>query len=287
VTRDAARRFVRRGRARLEGVRLARAAARGALVGAGVGLVALAAHKLAGFGPAHLAWVLLGTGAAVFLAAALGARRIGLPAAALWLDRELGTQERLTTLLVAAPGPFDERLQAELGAPRLPRLPLPREITLVPAALFLVFAAGLLPAGGGDTPVAPAAAPAATPVAEGAGAEAPPDVDADVARLKRGEAPSEAAKVRAAIEKGLHRPEDRAEAQGALEKALKGDAAAGRELAAKLEALQGGAGDTDRAVASEPRAPVRPDDGGVSATPYTDRIVLVRAYRRALLEKDK
>jgi hypothetical protein len=288
VTRDDARRFVKRGRARLEAMRLARAAARGALVGAGVGLVALGARKLAGFGPAHLPWALLATGTIVFLAAALGAARIGLPAAALWLDRELGTQERLTTLIAARPGPFDERLQREVGAQRLPRLPFPREIGFVPGALFLLFAAGLLPAVAGAAPVSTVASPsAAAPSIEGAGAAAAPDVDAEVARLARGEAPGEAAKVRAAIDAGLHRPEDRAAAHDALEKALSGDAAAGRELAGRLGSLLGGAGESDRTTATEPRSPARPDNGGVTATPYTNRIVLVRAYRRALLEKDE
>ena len=59
-----------------------------------------------------------------------------MPTAALFLDRHLETEERIVTLVTRDTGSFRGRLLRELaGVSKLPRLRLPREASLVPAAL--------------------------------------------------------------------------------------------------------------------------------------------------------
>jgi hypothetical protein len=159
-----------------------------------------------------------------------------------------------------------DRVAEELASlRRLPRLPLPREAALVPMALFLLFAAGLLPearAGGAER--APAFAVAVAPGGEGAPAEAEA---LPLERLARGEplAPREAEALREAIERGLRRPEERRAALLSLDRAARGEGEAAAEVA---EALSGRG---RRGAALLPTA-------------YPEAEEFVRAYRRALEE---
>jgi hypothetical protein len=284
---------VRRARARLEAVRLLKAACRGVLVGGAAGLALLVAMKVrrgvlvrgaAGLAllvamkvlpglstVALLPWALLGAGAAVAtLLSALGPR-IGLDAAALFLDRRLQTQERIVTSLGCPPGPFADRLEHELESVRtLPRFPFPREAALVPATLFLLFAAGLLPEASGE--VAPEREAAPLPVAVlGIGAGGTPDVSEALEKLAVGTLLDEEqlGKLRRAIDGTLHRPEDRAAAKKTLERAVAGDEAAALEILRKL-------GAREEAAAGA---------GAVSVAAYPDARELLLEYRRNLSEE--
>ena len=89
----------RRGRARLEALRLLRATSRGALAGGAVGMAVSIASRLGLPGPDWLPWACVACGA---LAGAIGAafgRGVPLPAAALFLDERLSTDERLVTVV--------------------------------------------------------------------------------------------------------------------------------------------------------------------------------------------
>jgi len=285
--------FVRRARLRLEAVRALQHAARGALAGGAAGLALLLATKAVYAWPVVAAapWLLLGLGALAGALAALSRPRIPLVAAALYLDRRLGTQERIVTLVTRPDNRFADRLARELGPARaLPRLPFPREATLVPVALFVLFTAGLLPAAGAAAP-APPPAPITTETAASPGAgdaEAPPEIgEALLRRLERGAAPgaAELDELSEAIERGLHRPEDRREISDALERAAKGDGEASREVAKALRAKQGGRGGGDGAASVPPPAA---DDGEglIQAGPYPEAADFLRAYRRALIEEE-
>jgi len=281
--------LVRRGRVRLEAIRIAKAAARGVLLGGGLGLLAVVVDRLAvGLAlPGWLAWVFPAVGACGFGVAAAVRGRIDLVATALLLDDRLGTDQRITTLVAAEPGPFLPRVLAGLeGVERLPRLPFPREIPLVPAALFLLFVAGLLPAANGEEAAERAWVGRAESPVDAASAPQP-DVRDAVKRLARGEAPATASSVsrlREAIDKGLHRPEDRHAARAELDRAIRGDGAAAREVAARLEALQGGGGLSGELEGH--RLGAVGAEGGRRGELYPEDTDLVLAYRRALVEEE-
>jgi hypothetical protein len=265
--------LVRRARARLEAVRLLKAASRGVLAGGAAGLALLVAMKAfpSLSTAALLPWTLLGAGAAVAtLLAALG-RRIGLDAAALFLDQRLQTEERIVTSLRCPPGPFADRLERELeGVRALPRFPFPREAALVPAALFLMFAAGLLPEARGDA--APVREAVALPVvAVGLGGGEVPDVSETLEKMALGTLLDEEQleELRQAIDRTLHRPEDRAIAKETLERAAAGDEAAALEILRRLGARE--------EAAAGP--------GAVSVTAYPDARELLLEYRRNLSEE--
>ncbi len=258
TARDQALRLVRRARRRLEAVRLAKAASKGAIGGAAAGLLSILFLR----GP--LPWALMALGAVAGLALALLRRPIGLDAAALYLDRRLGAAERFATVLTRPPDPLTNRVAEELAhLDRLPRTPMPRETALVPLALFLLFATGLLPA-----PREAAAEPPRFVVAAVAEEDAVASADeATLEKLARGErlAPEEAEAVREAIERALRRPEERRAATAALARAAAGEGASG---ALVLEAL-------------EPRA-AGPGGAALRASAYPEREEFVRAYRQAL-----
>lgn len=269
--REQVLRLVRRARVRLEAARLLKASARGALAGGAAGLACLLAMKLVAAWPVvpGVAWGLLVAGAlSGLLRAVLVERSIGPVAAALFLDRRLRARERFVTVLTCPPGARTDRIALGLVALiRLPRIPFPREAALVPAAFFLLFAAGLLPAAGAAQPpsrrlvVVPAGSGAG-----GAGAEAV-EVDPEALReLLEGQAPdpARAEQLDAAIE-GLHRPEERKAARDALERAQAGDAGAARDLARTLRnGYEEGGG------------------GLLQGSAYPEATEFVRQYRRAV-----
>ena len=279
--------LVRRARTRLEATRLLRAGARGALWGGAVGLVMLLVQKAwpAVADDARSPWACMVLGTAVgFVVAAL---RKGIPraAAALFLDRGLGTQERIVTLVTRDVGVFRERLLRELEPIRsLPRLPFPREAALVPAAMFMLFAAGLLPAAGVTANVATVTTPTTATDTVG---EATPDVTAAVARMAAGDAPETAdvEDVRKAIDQELHTPEERAAAQAALDRALGGDGVAARDVAKKLDASVGGSAKGDEEARATGVNVGSADGGRATATPYPEARELLLAYRKALAEE--
>jgi hypothetical protein len=258
--RDRVLRLVRRARRRLEAARLLKAAARGALAGTAAGLLVT---------PFRLSpWAFPAAGAAAGLLLALFRRPIGLGSAALFLDHRLGTAERFATVATRPPDPLTDRVAGELAAVRrLPRSPLPRETALVPLALFLLFAAGLLPAAPAPEP-APGFAVAAAGAGDGEEA-APVDAEA-VERLARGvpPAPAEIEAMREALERQLRRPEERRAALAALERARRGEEGAG---AAVAEALRPRPADPKKGAALLPSA-------------YPEAEEFVHAYRRALQE---
>ena len=289
MTRNAIVRFVRRGRTRLEARRYLRAAARGALAGGAVGFVALVAGKLGVPMPAWVPWSLPAAGAIAGLLGAAFAPRIRLASAALFLDERLETHERLVTLVTRDPGRFGPRLVSELdGVGRLPRVALPREVALVPAALFLLFAVGLLPRANGEPDPAEATAePVVSMSGEAlAGAAPPKDVSAAVARLARGETPraSEVADLRRAVEHTLFSPEERSAALGELARAAEGDGTAAKRVAKILTAARGG-GAADETSAPVTPEPVTDGSGAAAVTVYPKHRELVLAYRRALAEE--
>jgi hypothetical protein len=254
-------RLVRRARRRLEAVRLLKAASRGALAGAAAGLLSLLVTRA----PA-VPWALLGAGALAGLAIALFQGPIGAAAAALYLDRRLGTLERFTTVATLPPDPLTIRVAEEIPRQRhLPRSPVPREAAFVPLAVFLLFAASLLPRARAEEPP-----PATTLVALPAPAEeGAVEVDAaTLERLARGERlmPEEAEALRDAIERDVRRPEDRRAAEKALSRAAGGEGASGADV---LRALK-------------PAAAADREKGRLLASAYPDAIEFVRAYRQAL-----
>jgi hypothetical protein len=260
TARDQVLRLVRRARRRLEFVRLAKAASQGALAGTALGLLSLFVER------GMLPWAFLAAGAVAGFVVALLRPPIGSGDAALYLDRRLGTAERFATVATRPPDPLTIRVAEELAhLRRLPRSPVPREAALVPLALFLLFAAGLLPA---PREEASAAAGFVVVAAEegGSAAEADP---ATLERLARGErlTPREAELLREAIERGVRRPEERRAANAALDRAAKGEGASGAEV---LEALKPRATDVQGAA--------------LLASAYPDAEEFVRAYRRALEE---
>lgn len=290
MTKQAIERLVRRGRARLEAMRFLRGAARGTLAGGAFGLVALAAQKLGLSIPAWAPWSLPAAGAVGGLVAAALSPRIALVSAALYLDDRLDTHERLVTIVTRDPGRFGPRILAELeGVQRLPRVPLPREFSLVPAALFLLFAVGLLPNANGEPGFAADPGSQETFLAGAfreAGAMRAPDVSKAVARLARGDTPEAAdvAGLRHAVDEAVFSPEQRRTALSELKRAAAGDGEAAKRVAKILKAALGGSGETGEPT---PDRVVRNGDGGgaATATVYPKHRELVLAYRRALAEE--
>ena len=292
MTRDGVIRFVRRGRACLEMLRLLRAAARGALVGGALGLVVLIASRLGLAGPTWLPWACAAGASVAAVVLAFFRRAVPLPAAALLLDERLQTDERLVTVVTREPGRHSERVLRQLdGRLKLPRLGLPREVSLVPAALFLLFAAGLLPHANGETATS---SEAGEPAVRGAAATAPTgvrpsaDVGAAIARMAQGAAPraEDVATLRDVIERRVMRPEERMEALAALERAARGDGEAAKRIAETLRAASGGQGHGDTAPDTPDGALlVGPRDGAASVDAYPEHRSLVLAYRRALAEE--
>jgi hypothetical protein len=279
--------FVARGRARLEAMRLLRAASRGALAGGALGLLAaLFARAL----PPHRAlaaapWVLVTLASLAAAAVARARGRVEVGAAALFFDERLGTQGRLATVATRPAGAFTDRVARELHPlPPPPRLPLPREAALLPAALFLVFAAGLLPRGTRAETSAPAPAPlpGVAAAAETGPAE---DVDDLVAAIREGRAlsPESAAVLADAVDRLLGNPEERRAALDALAKAAGGDAEGAEKAARLLEARVGGRGAAE-ATPGAARAGSAEASGWMEATLYAEEQEFLRAYRRAVRE---
>lgn len=271
--RDRIFRLVHRARTGLDGVRLLQGAARGALFGGGVGLVALLAMKIHPAWPVApaLPWALVLAGGALGGLVALARPRIRLAAAALFLDRRLGTDERFVTVVTRPAGPYTDHVVAELAPPRrLPRLPFPREAALVPVALFLVFAAGLLPEAGAAAARTFVVVPAPGG-GSGAAAEAPPAEidDATLRELEEGRV-SRPVELREMLEQRLHLPQERKAARAALERAETGDRAAARDVAETVRALR------------------RASRGGVTrAVAYPEEEEFLREYRRARAEEER
>ncbi len=277
MDRPSALSLVRGARRRLEAVRRLRGAARGALAAVVVALpLSLTGREGAGWAVA-----LFGALAGALAVAFRG--RISATDAALFLDSELRTRERLVTVLGLPPGPLPDHLLREIApGARVPRWPLPREIGYLPAALFVLFAAGLVPAA---APVA--TVPTVATAAETPSAAAPADASPALAKLAAGEAVTEAdrAALLAAIDRTLPRPEERARARAALAEALGGEGAAAGDLERMLRG-SGGAG--------RPPAPpeAREGSGGadaasrgaVAVAPYPDEREFLLAYRRHLAE---
>jgi hypothetical protein len=291
--------LVRRARALLDALRVAKSASRGLLAGAAGAMVLLACGKvLAWHGAGAWAWAMVAAGACSGAIVALARPRIGVAAAALFLDRGLATHERIATLATCPAGPFTDRVASELGGARaVPRLPVPREAALAPVALFGVLALGLVPAAGATQPGEDAAGYAASaparPAADGRGDVPVPELpDETIARLARGgaPAPAEVARMQAALDRDAHRPEDRRAAADDLARAAEGDAEAARRVAARLEAARGGrvAGDAFAEGDATPVAPDAPPEGAaLQVTAYPEAAAFLGAYRRALLEEDE
>jgi hypothetical protein len=282
-------RLIARARARLEATRLLKAGSRGILAGSALGLAVLVLMKAV---PtvgvvAALPWALLAAGAVG--AAALAAARPGIrpTSAALYLDEHLGTEQRIVTLLSCREGPFVARIERELEPLRgLPRLPFPREAALVPAALFLVFAAGLLPAAAAEPGAPSRFVPAASPTAVGEGSPLP-DLGGTVEKMAAGGAPAaeEMTGLREVIDRALHRPEDRRAAQEALERASGGDAAASKELAGMLETLEGGSGSEPDGAPATTTTNNESGQAVHSVTAYPEARDFLLEYRRKLSEE--
>jgi hypothetical protein len=269
-----------------------RDALRGLLAGCAAALALLLLSRVAPAlrHPASVDFLVPLLGALV--AAALPRRaRVSLGAAALFLDRKWGTAGRVATVATCEPGALTERVAAEVAAARLPRLPLPREGAFAPAALFLLFAASLLPvAKAEDAAPPPVAAAVAKAAARGAGrAPAPPaDPAKALQALGRGERPDrgEEAALRAAIDRRMRRPEERRQAHAALDRALGGDAAAARQVSEKVSGGAAASGPREGAAGGEAEGVRGNGEGrrrsGVVAYPEFEEFL--RDYRNAVVE---
>jgi hypothetical protein len=220
-----------------------------------------------------LPWALL---LAASLLAALVASvvrpRLSLAAAALFLDRRLGTHERFVTVVTRPAGPYTDFVAAELAPPRrLPRLPFPREAALVPVALFLVFAAGLLPEAGAGDARTYVTAPASAGGMSAATDAPPPEIDdATLRELVEQGRLTRPAEVKEMLEHRLHRPEERKAARDALDRALRGDRTAAQGVAETVRSLR------------------RAKRGGVTrAAVYPEEEEFLREYRRARAEEER
>lgn len=293
-------RLVRRVRGRLELLRLAKACARGALVGGVAGVVLVLVGRFAPalrVGPLVPWGVLVAAATLAALGAMLFGRRFRTEDAALFLDDRLGTRGGIVTLLEMPAHPFASRFAAGADARAIPRLPFPREVPLVPVALFLLFGVGLLPgpavAGERRAEALVAVPSASVPGIEPVGADLAP-IDPLLAELKQGTALSEPEResVRKAIERRVHLPEERQRARRELERAQSGDAAAAKSLAKRLGAAMSG----ESTGAEDPESPdARPAGAnchesqtskpGWASSPYPEAVELVRAYHRALVTR--
>ncbi|MCZ6787787.1 MAG: hypothetical protein O7E54_11565 [Planctomycetota bacterium] len=293
------RRFVRRARVRLEIVRLGKAAARGALWAGSAGvLLTLFSKAWPGWTLAPIVpWSICFAGAVIAALAARVRGGVSLEAAALFLDRRLGTHEALSTLVTRPQSSFAPYIaHCFASLPRQPALSVPREATLLPAALFLLFAVGLIPGARGDLVPAARLAGALEVEVAGASALAPakpiPDVSAAVARLAKGESPlaRDAGDLREAIERGVRRPEDRRSALLALLEAEGGDGAASKEVAGALKGLVGARGGEENATPESKdgaRGPGEASSGRTLGVVYPEQQEFLRAFRRALSKKGK
>ena len=276
MNRSAALAFVRRTRRRLEGLRMLKAGARGALVLAAAAIPFVLLGSRSGW-----TWWLPVAGALGGLVAAWARERIAPASAALFLDAASGTEERFTTIWSNPDSPSADRWANELGGARpVPALAWPREAGLLPVALFLLFAAGLLPSGSGDDD-ALVVAVAEDPEPGESKPESPRgDPDAAASRLdeSRPLATAERKAIERAIEAAFARPEERRRARAELTKAAGGDAAAAERLG---DALVEGAG----ALLGEP-ALSRPEAAGDAEneiearmnSPYPQEYEYLRAY---------
>jgi len=283
--------MVRRARRQLEALRLLRWASRGALLGAALALLLLLAGRAVADSVAPLAWGwwLPLFGALAGLGAALARPSIEPVAAALYLDRRCGTDERFVTLWsLPRSGHAMEWATALASVRRLPHLPLPREAGLLPVGLFLLFAASLLPvADGAEHSQAAGALDGTSEAAPSEGAK-PREKRVQPERgerlLRQRGALTDAAReeIERAIESGFVRPEERAAARAELARALAGDVSARDRLAnALLEgagALGENAGPSEKAKAGTRAAPAAGDDGA-AVSPYPDDVRFLRAYR--------
>jgi len=283
--KDRALSLVRATRRRLESMRLLRGAARGALAAAGLGVVLLLIEKAtpSPLLPAGMAWWLALAGALAGVAATLFRPAIPESVAALFLDERCATDERFVTLWSLPDNPHAAQWAMELArVARVPRIALPREVGVVPVALFLLFGAGLLPEAEAET------LPQVARIVEGGSQAAPAkpaaesgrQVDEAAQALRERAIPDAAAveQLEAAIDRAFVRPEERAAARRELAKARAGDAAARERLA---QALVEGAG----VLAESPEAP-RPAaspaaarvSGNATSSPYPGEEAFLRAY---------
>jgi hypothetical protein len=257
-------------RRRLEGLRLLQAAARGALVLAAGALLLVLLRA----GNAWTWWLPL-AGAVGGVGYALTRRAIAPASAAIFLDARNGTAERFTTILSKPSSKYAGRWAIELAGARIPRLAWPREAGLVPVALFLLFAAGLLPAAQEPEAFLIADEQETEPAAEASG-----DPDAAAERLgeKGALGPAESKAIERAIEAAFARPEERARARAELVKAKGGDVVAREQLG---KALVEGAGALGGENGSRPET-AGGRETGIDArlvSPYPEEYEYLRAYR--------
>jgi hypothetical protein len=267
--------LVRRTRRRLEGLRLLRAGARGAALLAAGAIVVVLLGKAAG-GGASWAWWLPLAGALGGLAVAISRHAIAPVSAALFLDARNGTQERFTTLWARPSSPNAPRWAEELVEARVPTLTWPREAGLVPVALFLLFAAGLIPTGSEPREsFAIVSESESAPAEEAAG---DPEAAAKQLAEERPLGAEQSKAIERAIEAAFARPEERARARAALVKAKGGDLAASERLG---KALVEGAGALGEPSASRPET-ANAADAEIDArliSPYPEEYQYLRAYR--------
>ena len=290
---------VRRTRRRLEGIHLLKTTARGVVCGAVAGTVLLLSLKLfpdaAGIG-STLAWSLVAAGAVAGLGRGIVTRRVDLSAAALFLDDRLATRQGIVTLLTCPEGRFAPRVEHAVGTvKKLPRMPFPREAGWLPAALFLLFAAGQVPARTAKRPEERSrwiAVPAAAGEIEQERGETSIPAGA-MERLAAGETPgaSAAAMLRTAIDRRIARPEDRRAAREALQGALRGDGSAARALARALDGQQGFGAAPGPGPGSKPGpgATVSGNRTGaavIRAEAYPEARDFLRRYRAALAKEE-
>jgi hypothetical protein len=273
-------------------MRVLRSAGRGALLGALLGLLLLVLDKLAVATvlPSALAWLLTAAGLIAGAVAALVRPAIRPGSAALFLDHRCGTEERFVTLWALPASRHASEWARELAVVRaVPRLPIPREAGLLPAALFLLFGAGLLPEAVAerasvDTGAATAKAEASAGIpAASEPRRGDPERAAETLRKPGPLAEAERERIERAIDAAFVRPEDRAAARAEFARARAGDAAArvrlGKALVAGPGALQEA---TDPA---EPPRAVDPPTGNAESgrdaaatSPYPEETRFLRAY---------
>jgi len=289
--RERALAMVRGARRQLETLRVLRGASIGALLAAALGLLLVLLDKAtaAAVLPALGAWWLTLAGALTGAAATIARPAIPAVAAALYLDRRCGTEERYVTLW-SLPGDrhADEWARGVSDVQRLPRIPLPREAGLVPVALFLLFGAELLPTASASTPmsreaVARTTEAAAVPDAPAASRNedmAGKRIDDAAKTLRKPGAldPRAAEKIERAIDEAFARPEERKAARVELEKARRGDRGAQERLAKALLDGVGTLAESERGPIV-PRAPATNGaPGTATSSPYPEEAAFLRAY---------
>jgi len=280
--------LVRAARRQLESLRVLRGASRGALLAAALGLLLILLDYAAPGAalPAALAWWLTLAGALAGVAATLVRPSIPAAAAAIYLDQRCDTQERFVTIWSLPLSEYaPEWAGAVAGVSRVPRLPLPRESSLVPVALFLLMAAGLLPAASADTPMEIArigheATVGAASDSTNTETDSGEQVDEAAKTLRKQGALSATAieEIERAIESAFPRPEEREVARAELVKARAGNREARERLS---EALLKGAGvlaESDSPVGSSGSPAARSDSEHGRPSPYPGEAAYLRAY---------